>query len=655
MKNKLLIYLLLSSLCLTFTLSSFAQRNWLSGNTTMAQISNDLSGIHQYRSELKKSLLEAVGQLPSDIKQKLIQNGERYLHYDWPALPATQFLEFAENGNRSDYESSLGKRRAALSALVIAELAENKGRFIPQIINGIWATCEESTWALPAHLSLQHHYSALPNPGENIVDLGDGMTTALISWTYFLLKDQLTKVTPILTERIRYDLERRVISPYLDRNDFWWMGFHGQSVNNWNPWVNQNVLLTALLTEENNNRLDSTVYKTMRSVDHFINQYPADGGCDEGPAYWSHAGGELITYLELLRTSTDGKINITNRPLICDMGKYIYKVNIDKNSFVDFADAHPFLTPSVSSIFEFGQACKDDTMKQFASYFANQDGNAAREFLQDKSNLQSFIDYLRIYPEIKNIPPNQPLMKYAWFPDLEVLTVRSKAGSADGLFMAAKGGTNGESHNHNDVGNFILYSNGQPMIIDIGVGTYTRETFSKDRYKIFTMQSAWHNLPTINGIMQHEGLQYRASDVKFNENRNNFQLSMNLAETYPKEAGVKSWFRSMDFNGNEMKLQEKYDLAKYDSAFTLSLITPVQNIQVKDNHIILKDDNGNGLSIQFDPRHFQVNVENKILTDPALQHSWGKSLNRILLIDKFHQLKGNYTITFRQFTQNIGN
>ena len=648
MKTKALSHLLVIFTLLLTSHSSFAQRNWLSGSASFAQLATDLNGIDQWRSDLKKSILNNVQELPSDIKQKLIENGEKYLHYDWPALPATQFLEFAENGNRSDYENSLGKRRAVLSALVIAELTENKGRFIPQIINGIWATCEESTWALPAHLSLQHHYTALPDPGENIVDLGDGMTTALISWTYFLLKDRLGNVTPVLPQRIRYELERRVISPYLQRDDFWWMGFHGQRVNNWNPWVNQNVLLTSLLTETDKDRIDSTVYRTMQSVDFFINQYPGDGGCDEGPAYWSHAGGELITYLELLRGSTNGKINITDRPLICNIGRYIYKMNIDKNSFVDFADAHPYLTPSISSIFKFGEACEDDTMKQFAAYFAQQEGNAANKFLRDKNNLPFFIDYLQIYPEIKNIRPNEPLMKLAWFPDLQVLTVRSKAGTAEGLFMAAKGGTNGESHNHNDVGNFIIYANGQPKIIDIGVGTYTRETFSKDRYKIFTMQSAWHNLPSINGTMQHEGLQYRAGDVHFSNQKNETELSMNIAGAYPKEAGVKSWIRFLDFRGNEVVLHEKYELEKYDTAFTLSLITPVQNIQVKGTHIILNDENGNGISIQFDPKHFNVKIENKALTDPALQHSWGKSLNRILLADKLHKLKGNYTLLFQE-------
>ncbi len=647
MRKKFLTSLLAAGSFILISLQSYAQRNWLAGSTTQAELATDLQSIDHWRQDQKQSILQAIGELSPAIKQDLIHNGERYLSFAWPALPATQYLEFAQKGNRSDYESSLGKRRAALSALVIAELAENKGRFIPQIINGIWATCEESTWALPAHLGLQKKYTALPEPGENIIDLGAGSTTALLTWTYFLLKDELEAITPVIPGRMHKELEDRIITPYLQRDDFWWMGFHSQSVNNWNPWVNQNVLLTSLLTEEDSSKLNAVVYKTMQSVDHFINQYPQDGGCDEGPAYWSEAGGKLITYLELLKTSTGGKIDITGRPLICNIGRYIYKVNIGKNSFVDFADAHPFLTPDISSILEYGEACGDDTLKQFASWFAAQNGAASDHFQKTENDLYAFIRYLKTDKAIRSVPPWQPLLKLSWLPDLQVLTARGKAGSTDGLFLAAKGGTNGESHNHNDVGNFIIYVDGQPAIIDIGVGTYTRETFSRDRYKIFTMQSAWHNLPTINGIMQKEGIKYRASEVQYSDRGGDVHLSMNIAGAYPPEAGVRSWVRSLDFKGEEIMLKEQYTLTKYNSPFTLSLITPMQTIKVEGDQIILANESGQRLTLHFDPRHFEVKIEDKPLTDPSLQHSWGKSLKRILLMDKSGKLKGDYTLSFR--------
>lgn len=64
------------------------------------------------------------------------------------------------------------------------------------------------------------------------------------------------------------------------------------------------------------------------------------------------------------------------------------------------------------------------------------------------------------------------------------------------LYLAVKAGDNDDSHNHNDTGSFTIYKDGKPMFIDIGVETYTKKTFSKDRYDIWTMQSRYHNLPT---------------------------------------------------------------------------------------------------------------------------------------------------------------
>ncbi len=90
-----------------------------------------------------------------------------------------------------------------------------------------------------------------------------------------------------------------------------------------------------------------------------------------------------------------------------------------------------------------------------------------------------------------------------------------KRGSARGLTVAAKGGHNDESHNHNDVGEFVVYCDGKPLLIDAGVETYSRKTFSPQRYEIWTMQSAYHNLPTIDGVQQAPGAAFAARDVTY--------------------------------------------------------------------------------------------------------------------------------------------
>jgi hypothetical protein len=80
-------------------------------------------------------------------------------------------------------------------------------------------------------------------------------------------------------------------------------------------------------------------------------------------------------------------------------------------------------------------------------------------------------------------------------------------------------------NNHNDVGNFIVFANGRPFVIDVGRPTYTRQTFSSDRYKIWSMQSDYHNLPTVNGQMQEAGRDFMAKGVKYEVGEGFAQLS----------------------------------------------------------------------------------------------------------------------------------
>ena len=87
--------------------------------------------------------------LPADARADLIAAGERQLQTPWAVLPATVALEFARNGNRSHYEALSFGRRGKLAALTLAECAEGKGRFVDEIVNGIWLTSEETFWGVP--------------------------------------------------------------------------------------------------------------------------------------------------------------------------------------------------------------------------------------------------------------------------------------------------------------------------------------------------------------------------------------------------------------------------------------------------------------------------------------------------------------------------
>ena len=81
----------------------------------------------------------------------LITAGEQYLGYEWPMIRATQYLAYQDGGDRLAQETPHFARRKALLNLFLAEIAEYKGRFLPDICDGILAICEESFWGVSAH------------------------------------------------------------------------------------------------------------------------------------------------------------------------------------------------------------------------------------------------------------------------------------------------------------------------------------------------------------------------------------------------------------------------------------------------------------------------------------------------------------------------
>ena len=90
----------------------------------------------------------AYNLLPDELKQRLIAAGEACLDSPYPPVYATDFMSFKRTGNRVNFENLYFKRRYNLNSLVLAECTEAKGRFLDQIINGIFVLCEESAWQL---------------------------------------------------------------------------------------------------------------------------------------------------------------------------------------------------------------------------------------------------------------------------------------------------------------------------------------------------------------------------------------------------------------------------------------------------------------------------------------------------------------------------
>jgi hypothetical protein len=579
--------------------------------------------------------------LAAPLKDYWIKNAEAYLDFEWPSLPAVRYMDYVRNGNRTSYQDVYFERRTALSFLVAAECMEGKGRFIEQIVNGIWAICEESYWVVPAHksISLKSQGDALPDVTDQVIDLFAGETAALLAWTHYFLKEKLDAESPMICKRIKLEMKRRILDPYLERDDFWWMGFTNRRVNNWTPWVTSNCLSAFLLLETDPNRRTAAVAKALRSLDQFFRIYYNDGGCDEGPGYWGRAGGSLFDCLELLYGASEGEINAYDEPLVREIGRYIYRAYIGGDFFVNFADGDTLLKIDADLVYRYGVRIEDENMAALGASAYRQDEAAKR--------LSLFRAVPAIFNDAKLTAMNAkpPLLRDVWLDGIQFMVAREKEGSNDGLFLAAKGGHNYESHNHNDVGHFIVFAGGEPFLIDIGVEEYTSKTFSPRRYEIWTMQSAYHQLPTVNGVQQAAGREFNATEVAYTVSDELVKLSMNIAPAYPQEAGIESWHRTFNLHRQEQsyfQIIDSFRLKRPSEEMTMSLMTPCNPQINKEGTILLQNASGGSLQIEFDSAQLEATIESIAIEDRRLQKVWPGTLYRIILRAKQSVSEGTW-------------
>jgi len=583
-------------------------------------------------------------ELPGDLKKSLINEAEKYLNFEWPSLPAVRFMDFTRDGNRSRYEALHFKRRNVLALLIIAECIEYKGRFLDDIINGIWAICEESFWGVPAHNHTpSNRREPLPDVTEPIIDLFAAETAGLLSWAYYLLKLELDKVTPLICKRILLETEYRILDPFLSRNDFWWLGFNSnRKVNNWNPWIHSNCLIAFLLLEEDHNRMVEAVYKAMNSLDRFLDVYHPDGGCDEGTSYWGRAGASLFDCLELLYSASNGHINFYDEPIIKEIGRFIYRSYISGDYFINFADGGAKVQIASDLVYRYGKRIGDSKLMAMGSSAHHAHKGQGVHISCLLRDLPAIFNYA----EIEKAPSEPPYVRDVWLNGIQVMAAREQEGSDKGLYLAAKGGHNDESHNHNDVGQFIIYADGKPVLIDIGVETYIAKTFSPQRYEIWTMQSAYHNLPTINGIQQAPGERYKASKVSYVMDEYKAELSLDISTAYPEEAGIKFWNRICRLNRGEKALIEIIDdfgLNK-PSDIMLTLMTPCLPVLDRGGEIVLEYQEGCRVQIEYDNDSLAASYECIPVKDARLTPVWGERVYRILLKAKTQANQGKWVL-----------
>ena len=490
--------------------------------------------------------------LDKELKSRILKEGESYLGYNYPSLKPGDFMAFTRTGNRTDYESIYFALRHALNALVVAECVEYKGRFMDDIIHGICALCEETAWQLPAHNSYIRDTASLllPDGDRPVLDLFACETGASLACVYFLLKDELNSISPFITALILKRLKERIIRPYL-KEHFWWMGKGSEPMCNWTVWCTQNILLTAFFCDWDISVKKRIFKKAALSLDYFLKDYGPDGCCEEGAQYYRHAGLCLFGCMEILNQVTSDYFQpLYQNEKIINLAAYIVNVHVEDKYYFNFGDCSPVAGRAGVREFIFGKRTGQPAMMSFAAKDFLASGKQLYSDDSNRINLYYQLFTLGYYDEVCSFRSRSPLENLdIYYPSKGLFIARN-----DTFCLGVKAGCNNESHNHNDTGSFILYKNGQPLFVDIGVESYTKKTFSPERYEIWTMQSCYHNLPTIMGADQKDGPDFKAVETEVSLASVCPSISMELIHAYPLEDKALSYRRKVSFPKKENRI-----------------------------------------------------------------------------------------------------
>ena len=637
MKNHFLLRMwtvLCILLMFTTTMFAYTERNLLQNSVTKEQLKEALIMNGEWVPYPAYSDREGWNSLLNDEdRQTLVNAGEKMLDYKWQVIRATDYLEYERSGERNIMQNPYEANRKAINMLMMAELAEGKGRFVDQLINGVFFSCEMTSWVLSAHLPRQSTKRSMPDWREQIIDLGSGNYGSMLAWVYYFFHDTFDKANPVISLRLRHELQERILDPYMENDREWWMAFYwkpGEIINNWNPWCNSNVLQCYLLLEEDRDKLTDAIWRTMQSVDKFINFVKSDGACEEGTSYWGHAAGKMYDYLQILSDGTNGKVSLFNNPMIRRMGEYISRSYVGDGWVVNFADASAKGGGDAPLIYRYGRAVGSEEMMQFAAYLLK----GKRPTIPLGNDVFRTLQCVLLNKGLEQTRPAHNVPACTWYPETEFCYLTNNSG----WFLATKGGFNNESHNHNDAGTFSLYINNTPILIDAGVGTYTRQTFSSERYSIWTMQSNYHNLPMINGVPQRFGQEYKATNVVCKEKQRFF--SADISTAYPEEAAVNSWIRSYKLENKRLVITDKFSLKETRAANQVNFLVWGDIDISKAGKVIVKV--GEEQATLEYPANFKATLETIELHDTRLSNVWGKQIYRIVLTDSQKKLEGNY-------------
>jgi hypothetical protein len=523
-----------------------------------------------------------------------------------PEITASMIRQYVEGDDvaRSTYLSRSRTHRSRLRNFAIAECLDDEGEYLDDVLDYAWTLCEWTSWVYPANLKRRGHENESvdgipryrPDPEHTSIDLSASGIGFLLAETDYLLGDALN---PGLRERIRTEVEHRILAPYEARDDYWWLE---APTNNWNAVCNANCLGAALYLEDDPERLARLTAKAAASIEAYLRGFGGDGGTVEGVSYWNYGVGNYVKLADMLEARTEGRFSLFDVPVLEEIASFPVRAELSPGRYPAFSDASETTTIDPAVATRLGTRFDQPGLLALANEAFEKDD--PEDLLSPRT-----LAWCRDLPDAERpVPVEREL-----FEGVEWWLVRDAPEDPDGLVVAAKGGDNAESHNHNDCGTFVVHYRGESLLTDLGSPAYSQSYFDpEERYEFFAARSLGHSVPYPNGTEQEPmpdwydeeaGLWMREvrepgpedtpdAVIVDSETGAVERFVLELEDCYPATADLDSLERTFEFDRDEGRLSVA-DRADFEEPGTLeSMFVSYFPMHAEDGDVVVEGDRG---------------------------------------------------------------
>ena len=477
-----------------------------------------------------------------------------------PKVTEELFALYETTGNRLNYEEVYFLRRKFLAVFAMASYIGKKEEDIRKLSEIVQEICEEECWALPAHVNRKEDKN-----WRNTVDLFASETAQTLAEIIGFINPSLPKelqLSKTLCDRVGKEIEERVFTPFFTSEPNY--GCFECADHNWNAVCMGSIgsACIYLMQEKEKERLSACLQRVCHSLTFYLDGFREDGACMEGIGYFTYGMTYFVGFAEQLLRYSKGTINLFDNEKVQKIAQFQQKMYFASGKTVSFSDGEQKA--------RFKMGLTSFLAKQYEGVRIPKKTLAA-EFTSD--TCYRFMGLLRDYlwtmedGEESKTEDNAPTARHEILPDAQWSICESEAETA----LAIKGGTNGEPHNHNDVGSFCFVAGDEFLLTDLGAGEYTKEYFGAGRYDILCNSSLGHSVPMIGGCLQEAGTEHKASEF-FADGAGTTVIS--FAGAYPRKV-AKKLTRTTRFSltAGDVMVEDAYALPKGTNSFTEQLVT----------------------------------------------------------------------------------